>query len=229
MKNVFKIISKKILSVFLALVLCLSMIPALVFNVSADSGRNTVTRNGGLNAQVSYTRYVDNENSAEEKAVFDNRLLPESVTATISGVKKYNKALLGGEFTFTEDQSQSVITYNATGTYYYVIKESIPEEAVNGVYNNVKYDTSEYTVTVEVKEEIKDGRTVLVTNVSYSDDVVFENTYIEEKSEDKEPEEPEKQSPQTSDYMNIGFTLTIGITSLIICLVLIFFKRKRRA
>ena len=82
-----------------------------------------------------------------------------------------------GKFLFKDSADTGYITYNKVGTYYYVIKESIPEGAVNNVLDGITYDTAQYTVTVTVTEGVKNGRSILETQVSYSDEVVFENTY----------------------------------------------------
>ncbi len=165
---------------------------------------------GGLKTQITYTRYIKDQNNTESLAVFNNELHVESITAEIKGEKKYNKDLSGdefvfdlyqalkdangnintvenialtakndadGKFVFTENIDTNYITYNKAGTYYYVIKERVPEGADGNVYGGITYDRTEYTVTVTVTEEVRNGRTVLVADVSYNDDVIFENNY----------------------------------------------------
>lgn len=92
-----------------------------------------------------------------------------------------NNAL--GIFKFVEEADTGYITYSREGTYYYVIKENIPELAISNRFEGITYDPVLYTVTVTVtKEDDATGRSVLKTNVAYSDTVVFENTYSADKT-----------------------------------------------
>ncbi len=89
-----------------------------------------------------------------------------------------------GEFKFAEEEGTGYITYTKEGTYYYVIKEQIPENAVDNRLEGVNYDNTLYTVTVTVtKDTDATGRSILVTDVQYSDTVVFANTYTADKTE----------------------------------------------
>lgn len=88
-----------------------------------------------------------------------------------------------GNFKFNEEQDTGYITYSRVGTYYYVIKEQIPEEAQQNRLKGVNYDDALYTVTVTVNSVVENGRSVLKTDVKYSDTVVFANTYTADKTE----------------------------------------------
>lgn len=86
-----------------------------------------------------------------------------------------------GTATVTKDNYDSVafdfgrnstLTFNAAGTYTYTVKEVIPQEQ-----GNIAYDTSTYTLTIEVKKEgtdlkvasataTKDGATITATEGS---------------------------------------------------------------
>lgn len=87
-----------------------------------------------------------------------------------------------GEFVFTEEADTGYITYSKEGTYYYVIKEQIPEDAVNNRFEGITYDDVIYTVTVEVTKSTDAGRSILVYDVEYSDTVVFDNNYTADKT-----------------------------------------------
>ena len=102
-----------------------------------------------------------------------------------------------GKFVFAEEMVEDVetgesattsyLTFSQAGTYYFVIKEQLPEgvDADNKLYG-ITYDTSEYQVTVVVTETTVDGRATLSvakTIVKKGDDTtsveeaVFTNTY----------------------------------------------------
>jgi len=82
-----------------------------------------------------------------------------------------------GKFKFAEQNGSKYITYDTAGVYYYVIKEQIPDTAENGVFEGITYSDKEYVVTVTVTEGLNGTRSILKTEVSYSDTVEFVNTY----------------------------------------------------
>lgn len=55
---------------------------------------------GGLDTNITYTKYKGNEVTNEGKVEFNNTLHLEKITVVIEGTKKYNKPLVGGQFTF---------------------------------------------------------------------------------------------------------------------------------
>ena len=73
----------------------------------------------------------------------------------------------------------AAITYQNPGVYEYIIREVIPQEAVNGVLtkddgSTVDYDSTEYKVTVTVTDN---GQGVLSANVEGAEAVKFVNEY----------------------------------------------------
>ncbi len=88
------------------------------------------------------------------------------------------QAALDGTFTFGD------LTYDKAGTYYYVVKENIPAEAVNNKLNGVTYDTSEYHVTVTVTPDNTSGILSAAAVIAKDDtavtEMVFHNVYVPE-------------------------------------------------
>lgn len=85
-------------------------------------------------------------------------------------------ALSGTEATTT------YITFDRAGTYYFVIKECLPDEVdENNTYKGVTYDTNEYKVTITVTEsEDSTGRNTLSYQTAISgisSDISFTNSY----------------------------------------------------
>ena len=66
------------------------------------------------------------------------------------------------------------ITYTAPGTYYYVVKEVVPADAVNNVKDGITYDVAERKVTVTV---VDNGDGTLTATPSYEGLRTFTNTY----------------------------------------------------
>ena len=120
----------------------------------------------------------------------------EIKSVTISATKLLEgRPLKGSEFNFglfdqltgellavstnlsTGDVRFAPITYTRSDIgkeYSYVVKEIIPDTAVDNVLNGVKYDTSEYTVNVSV---IDDEEGHLIVLVDGKDGIVFKNEY----------------------------------------------------
>ncbi len=61
-----------------------------------------------------------------------------------------------GDFAFT------ALPYTKTGSYYYLVKEVVPADAVNNIHAGIHYDTSVYKIRVDVTDN-NDGQ--LVSNV----------------------------------------------------------------
>ncbi|MBR2043620.1 MAG: hypothetical protein IJ946_04705 [Clostridia bacterium] len=147
-----------------------------------------------------------------EGAEFENTFTPESVelAPNLSAVKHLvGRNIVADEFTFAlfETESGFVVNENATalltakadadgavtfdklsyqkeGVYYYVVKEVIPENAVNNKLNGVTYDTKEYHVTVTVTGDSVTGAlsatSAIALNGESASAMVFENTYVTE-------------------------------------------------
>ncbi len=83
-----------------------------------------------------------------------------------------------GTFTFSD------LTYDKAGTYYYVVKENIPAQAVDNKLNGVTYDASEYHITVTVTPDNMNGTlsatAVFAKNSTAVTEIVFTNTYVPE-------------------------------------------------
>ena len=124
---------------------------------------------------------------AEQQSIqFTNKYKAKSTTVNLEAVKRLtDKDLKDGQFTFQlKDESGAVIdeaandkdgviafkalSFDATGTYSYTISE------VNDQQKNIKYDDSEKTVTITVKDG---GNGVLEASVETSDELVFTNAY----------------------------------------------------
>ena len=122
---------------------------------------------------------------------FGNRYDALPGSGTLAGTKVLTgRDIADGEFFFDVFEGNTKVTegandgntivfepieYTAAGEHTYIVKERIPAEAVNNVYKGVTYDTREYTVTVEVKDN---GDGTLTATPTYVDGpILFENTY----------------------------------------------------
>ncbi len=123
-----------------------------------------------------------------DEIIFENYYEPDTTSAILGGMKQLTgKELTAGEFTFklaavgeapmpdantatnaaTGEFQFGNITYTTAGIYTYEISE------VNDGKAKYTYDDSVYTATVEVIDT--NGK--LAATVTYSDDVVFKNSY----------------------------------------------------
>lgn len=83
------------------------------------------------------------------------------------------------------DHRHTIPSYSflAPGKYYYQLKETIPDGAIDNAKDGVTYDTKTIDVTVTVTSEGTDPENQLKANVSYSvegssvEKAIFENTY----------------------------------------------------
>ena len=133
---------------------------------------------------------------------FGNVYTPEPVEHAIEGEKELiGRPLLDGEFDFqlfaadesyapSGDALQTVsdvggrfafdaIEYTKSGTYYYVVKEVIPTQAVNNVYQGIAYDTSVFGIKVVVTDSGAGTlqKEVTVTKGGAAAELKFENSY----------------------------------------------------
>ncbi|MBE6765069.1 MAG: hypothetical protein E7546_04220, partial [Ruminococcaceae bacterium] len=125
--------------------------------------------------------FVENETLTKggetaTSADFTNTYSAQPVKATVDGLKNLDGAPTSKEFTFelwAADKDQNITgtqaidtftngadgkfvieteEFTAPGTHYFMVKEQIPEGAVNNVYNGVTYDTTEYFWTVTITD-----------------------------------------------------------------------------
>ncbi len=119
---------------------------------------------------ASFTFTIDGENDAP---------MPAQTTVTL------NKPTAGNETTGAFDD----ITFTEAGTYVYTISETAGEN------ENIDYDASQYTVTVEVGADATTGA-LNIDSVSYTkdgeavDSIAFTNTYTAPDGPPIDPEEP---------------------------------------
>ncbi len=178
------------------------------------------------NLTVEESELVSFENGV---VVVENRLLPTDIT--LEGIKYLDDEVAPG-FRFTLDYAGNQITvesdengiidfgkffFDEEGTYVFVIKEIIDPEN-----EDILYDKSVYTVTVEVTAE----GTQLITAVSvekdgeaHEDQIRFDNYTVFEI-----PDDPIPQAPPTGD--NTGLLVLLAT---VMALVAGLTFRKRRA
>ena len=132
---------------------------------------------GQLIGAVESIRRVGNDS---DTISFVNGYTPKPVEQVISGTKVLTgRDLASGEFSFQLIQDGEVlqtvtnteegfafdtIAYHTSGTYTYQVKELIPEQAVDHVYNGVTYDTTVFDVTVTVTDV--DGQLTATVNTA---------------------------------------------------------------
>ncbi len=154
---------------------------------------------GTLNGHVDRIAKVGTN---ESTIAFGNYYTPASAQITITGEKSLTgRPLLNGEFDYSlynADSSftpsgealQTVtnegtgftfkpLTFENSGTYYYVVKEDVPSAAIDGIYDGVKYDRSEFGITVTVTDngQGKLEASYTVTRNGAPAELVFQNVY----------------------------------------------------
>lgn len=84
----------------------------------------------------------------------------------------------------SENPITSFITFSEAGTYYFVVKEQLPEGVTEGnkTLEGITYDTNAYVITVAVSEGTDEtGRAILLADVlvdgEANGDITFENKY----------------------------------------------------
>jgi len=194
-------------------------------NITYDSTVYTVTitvtddLNGYLVAEVEY-------DSADGAApVFQNVFAPDPVEVTIEAEKNLTgRKLKADEFSFELKDVDGVVVatakntadgkivfaniqLTAAGNYTFTVSE------VNGGNRTVVYDTTKFTVTVEV---VQDGD-MLTATVTYPENgVVFKNTY----------HAPDPSSPVTGDETPIMLLFTLMALSGMAMIGLLFVRRR---
>lgn len=185
--------------------------------------------NGKLKAEHQAVVQMDNEFAPIEgnKITFSNKYEAKGTTASIGAVKRLTgKDLKDGQFTFQlKDENGKVIDeakndkagaisfkaleFDKAGTYKYTISE------VNDKQKEIKYDTSEKTVTITVKDS---GDGYLQAQVESEKQLIFTNTF----------EAAGGSGTKTGDNMNLVLPIMMMLTAAAIGSVLLIQRKYHR-
>ena len=185
--------------------------------------------NGKLKAEHQAVVQMDNEFAPIEgnKITFNNKYEAKGTTASIGAVKRLTgKDLKDGQFTFQlRDENGKVIDeakndkagaisfkaleFDKAGTYKYTISE------VNDKQKEIKYDTSEKTVTITVKDS---GDGYLQAQVESEKQLIFTNTF----------EAAGGSGTKTGDNMNLVLPIMMMLTAAAIGSVLLIRRKYHR-
>lgn len=185
--------------------------------------------NGKLKAEHQAVVQMDNEFAPIEgnKITFTNKYEAKGTTASIGAVKRLTgKDLKDGQFTFQlKDENGKVIDeakndkagaisfkaleFDKAGTYKYTISE------VNDKQKEIKYDTSEKTVTITVKDS---GEGYLQAQVESEKQLIFTNTF----------EAAGGSGTKTGDNMNLVLPIMMMLTAAAIGSVLLIRRKYHR-
>lgn len=185
--------------------------------------------NGKLKAEHQAVVQMDNEFAPIEgnKITFTNKYEAKGTTASIGVVKRLTgKDLKDGQFTFQlKDENGKVIDeakndkagaisfkaleFDKAGTYKYTISE------VNDKQKEIKYDTSEKTVTITVKDS---GEGYLQAQVESEKQLIFTNTF----------EAAGGSGTKTGDNMNLVLPIMMMLTAAAIGSVLLIRRKYHR-
>lgn len=185
--------------------------------------------NGKLKAEHQAVVQMDNEFAPIEgnEITFNNKYEAKGTTASIGAVKRLTgKNLKDGQFTFQlKDENGKVIDeakndkagaisfkaleFDKAGTYKYTISE------VNDKQKEIKYDTSEKTVTITVKDS---GEGYLQAQVESEKQLIFTNTF----------EAAGGSGTKTGDNMNLVLPIMMMLTAAAIGSVLLIRRKYHR-
>lgn len=185
--------------------------------------------NGKLKAEHQAVVQMDNEFAPIEgnEITFNNKYEAKDTTASIGAVKRLTgKDLKDGQFTFQlKDENGKVIDeakndkagaiafkaleFDKAGTYKYTISE------VNDKQKEIKYDTSEKTVTITVKDS---GDGYLQAQVESEKQLIFTNTF----------EAAGGSGTKTGDNMNLVLPIMMMLTAAAIGSVLLIRRKYHR-
>lgn len=185
--------------------------------------------NGKLKAEHQAVVQMDNEFAPIEgnKITFTNKYEAKGTTASIGAVKRLTgKDLKDGQFTFQlKDENGKVIDeakndkagaisfkaleFDKAGIYKYTISE------VNDKQKEIKYDTSEKTVTITVKDS---GEGYLQAQVESEKQLIFTNTF----------EAAGGSGTKTGDNMNLVLPIMMMLTAAAIGSVLLIRRKYHR-
>jgi pilin isopeptide linkage protein len=185
--------------------------------------------NGKLKAEHQAVVQMDNEFAPIEgnEITFNNKYEAKGTTASIGAVKRLTgKDLKDDQFTFQlKDENGKVIDeakndkagaisfkaleFDKAGTYKYTISE------VNDKQKEIKYDTSEKTVTITVKDS---GDGYLQAQVESEKQLIFTNTF----------EAAGGSGTKTGDNMNLVLPIMMMLTAAAIGSVLLIRRKYHR-
>jgi pilin isopeptide linkage protein len=149
------------------------VLPGLTVDYTTGSSVHTVTDVKIVGAEIAGTKIMTGRTMAADE--FSFTLTPDAANADYATNNKAQtvKNAADGSFAF------AAIPYAAAGTYNYTIAEVVPSEATEENHytvNGVTYDTSTYTVTVNVTKDPATG--VLSTDIVYpAAGLIFNNSY----------------------------------------------------
>ena len=188
----------------------------------------TDNRDGTMDAEHEAYALIDgNELAPVDEITFTNKYEAKGTTASIGAVKRLTgKDLKDGQFTFQlKDENGKVIDeakndkagaisfkaleFNKAGTYKYTISE------VNDKQKEIKYDTSEKTVTITVKDS---GDGYLQAQVESEKQLIFTNTF----------EAAGGSGTKTGDNMNLVLPIMMMLTTAAIGSVLLIRRKYHR-
>ena len=188
----------------------------------------TDNRDGTMNAEHEAYALIDGKELAPvDKITFTNKYEAKGTTASIGAVKRLTgKDLKDGQFTFQlKDETGKVIDeakndkagaisfkaleFDKAGTYKYTISE------VNDKQKEIKYDTSEKTVTITVKDS---GDGYLQAQVESEKQLIFTNTF----------EAAGGSGTKTGDNMNLVLPIMMMLTAAAIGSVLLIRRKYHR-
>lgn len=247
-------------------------VPGVIYDYAKYRVTVTVTDNGQghLEADVVYEKAESGESDDYQTVqgiLFQNSYKAKEATHILTAKKTLTgRTLAEGEFTFVlrdpttkqilasakNDASGNIqfpaATYNAEGTYTYLLEELAGEAA------GITYDATQYTVTVTVEdnEGVLEATATLLKGETPVEKATFSNTFTPtpggsgesepekepEKTPEKEPEktpekEPEKtpeiDSPQTGDTFHLGVWILMLCVSAMGVLVVLLLGRKEEA
>ncbi len=155
---------------------------------------------GSLNGHINQVVKVG---TSETTIAFGNYYTPAPAEITITGEKSLlGRPLLDGEFNYSLYNANSSfspsglalqtvtnegtgfafapLTFENSGTYYYVVKEDIPSAAIGNLYDGVGYDVSVFGITVTVTDNGQGQleATYTVTKNGQPAELAFQNVYI---------------------------------------------------
>lgn len=188
----------------------------------------TDNRDGTMNAEHKAYALIDGKELAQvDEITFNNKYEAKDTTASIGAVKRLTgKDLKDGQFTFQlKDENGKVIDeakndkagaisfkaleFDKAGTYKYTISE------VNDKQKEIKYDTSEKTVTITVKDS---GDGYLQAQVESEKQLIFTNTF----------EAAGGSGTKTGDNMNLVLPIMMMLTAAAIGSVLLIRRKYHR-
>ncbi|MCR4745499.1 MAG: hypothetical protein K5894_09780 [Lachnospiraceae bacterium] len=140
--------------------------------------------------------------------------IPSNLNRTFKYILKANDSSYplpsggsNGSYSFSLTSTQSVklsISYTETGVYKYTLKQVIPDSKIS----RMTYDSSEYSITVSVKNNGSGlVNEVYISNSgsSYkSDSATFNNEYVGKKSSDSDDDDDDDDDDGTTSVASSG-------------------------